>query len=98
MTKILPDSRAIEILKHHCDPRIYPTDKDMLCGLTEKIDRETIVSLRSFLGKVIDDDSMPAPQKVKDYFGLSISNVENAETFIDEIYCAISEYLFPDNE
>lgn len=98
MTTILSDSRAIEILKHHCDPKIYPTEKEMLCGLTEKIDRETIVSLRSFLGMVIDDDSMPAPQKVKEYFGLSISNEEKAETFIDEVYCSISEYLFADEE
>ena len=98
MPTILSDSRAIEILKHHCDPKIYPTEAEMLCGLTEMIDRETIVSLRSFLGMVIDDDSMPASQKIKKYFSLSISNEEKAETFIDEIYCSISEYLFADEE
>ena len=98
MTTTLSDSRAIEILKHHCDPKLYPTEEEMLRGLTEAIDRETITSLRSFLGIVIDDDSMPAPQKVKKYFGLSISNEEKAETFIDEIYCSISEYLFADEE
>jgi hypothetical protein len=98
MPTILPDSRAIEILKHHCDPKIYPTEEEMLRGLTDKIDRETIVSLRAFLGMVIDDDSVPAPQKVKRYFGLSISNEEKAETFVDEVYCAISEHLFADEE
>ena len=98
MPTILSDSRAIEILKHHCDPKIYPTEEDMLRGLTDKIDQETITSLRSFLGMVIDDDSMSASQKVKKYFGLSISNEEKAETFIDEIYCAISEHLFADEE
>jgi len=98
MATILSDSRAVEILKHHCDPKIYPTEEEMLCGLTDIIDRETIVSLRAFLGQVIDDDSMPASQKAKKYFGLSISNEEKAETFIDEIYCSISEYLFADEE
>lgn len=98
MTTILPDTRAIEILKHHCDPKLYPTEEEMLRGLADKVDRDTIVSLRSFLGKVIDDDSVPAPQKVQKYFGLSISNEEKAETFIDEIYCSISEYLFADEE
>ena len=98
MNMILSDSRAVEILKHHCDPKIYPTEEEMLCALTDKVDRETIVSLRSFLGMIIDDDSIPAPQKVKKYFGLSISNEEKAETFIDEVYCSISEYLFADEE
>ncbi len=98
MTATLSDSRATEILKHHCDPKIYPTEEEMLRGLTDKIDREIIVALRSFLGKIIDDDSMTGPQKVKTYFGLSISNEEKAETFIDEIYCSISEYLFADEE
>ena len=98
MTTILSDNRAIEILKHHCDPKTYPTEEEMLRGLTDVIDRETILSLRTFLGKVIDDDSVPAPQKVKKYFGLSISNEEKAEIFMDEIYCAISEYLFVDEE
>jgi 23S rRNA A1618 N6-methylase RlmF len=98
MAAILSDSRAIEILRHHCDPKIYSTEEEMLRGLTEMIDRETIVSLRAFLGKTIDDDSIPASQKVKKYFGFSISNEEKAETFIDEVYCAISEYLFADEE
>jgi len=98
MTPILSDSRAIEILKHHCDPKIYPTEEEMLRGLTDAIEREIIVALRAFLGAVIDDDSTPAPQKVKKYFGLSISNEEKAETFIDEVYCSISEYLFADEE
>jgi 23S rRNA A1618 N6-methylase RlmF len=98
MSKLLSDSRAIEILKHHCDPKIYPTEEKMLCGLTDMIDRETIASLRDFLGKVIDDDSIAASQKAKKYFSLSISNEEKAETFIDEVYCSISEYLFADEE
>ncbi|MDE1900567.1 MAG: hypothetical protein KGI37_02845 [Alphaproteobacteria bacterium] len=97
-TTTLSDSRAAEILKHHCDPKIYPTEEEMLRGLTDAIDREVMASLRSFLGALIDDDSMPASQKVKKYFGLSISNEEKAETFIDEIYCSISEHLFADEE
>jgi len=98
MTAILSESRAIEILTHHCNPKMYPTEEEMLRGLTDMNDREVIVLLRNFLGKVIDDDSMPATQKIKKYFNLSISNEEKAETFIDEIYCAISEYLFADEE
>ena len=98
MATILSDSRILEILKHHCDPLIYPTEEEMLRGLTDRVDRETIISLRAFLGKVIDDDDIAAPQKVKKYFGLSISNDEKAETFIDEIYCFISEYLFANEE
>ncbi len=98
MTKILTDSSAVEILKRHCDPKLYPTEEEMLRGLADAIDREAIASLRAFLGKVIDDDEMSAPEKAKRYFGLSISNEEKAEIFIDEIYCAISEYLFADEE
>jgi hypothetical protein len=98
MTTVLSDNRAVEILTHHCDPKIYPTEEEMLRGLTDKIDREAILSLRAFLGKIIDDDSIPASQKAKKYFSLSISNEEKAETFIDEIYCSISEYLFADEE
>ncbi len=98
MATILSESRAVEILTHHCDPKIYPTEEEMLRGLTDMNNREVITSLRTFLGKVIDDDCMPAPQKVKKYFNLSISNEEKAEAFIDEIYCAISEYLFADQE
>ena len=90
MAITLSDSRAGEILSHHCDPKLYPTEEEMLRGLTDAIDREVIVALRAFLGKVIDDDSLSAPQKVKKYFSLSISNEEKAETFIDEIYCSIS--------
>lgn len=98
MTQTLSDSRAIEILTHHCNPKIYPTEEEMLGGLTDKIGRDTIVALRAFLGKVIDDDSISASEKAKKYFSLSISNEEKAETFIDEIYCSISEYLFADEE
>lgn len=98
MSTTLSDSRAVEILTHHCDPKIYPTEEEMLRGLTGTLDREIISALRDFLGKLIDDDSIPAPQKVKKYFNLSISNEEKAETFIDEIYCSISEYLFADEE
>jgi len=95
---ILSESRVVEILTHHCNPRIYPTEEEMLRGLVDKNDREVIVSLRSFLGDIIDDDSISAPQKANKYFNLSISNEEKAEMFIDEIYCAISEYLFADEE
>jgi hypothetical protein len=93
----LSESQAVELLKHHCDPQIYPTEEEMLRGLN-LVDRKMIVSLRAFLGKIIDDDAVPAPQKVKKYFNLSISNEEKAEAFIDEIYCAISEYLFADED
>jgi hypothetical protein len=89
MATILSESRATEILTHHCNPKIYPTEEEMLRGLTDMNDREVVLSLRNFLGKVIDDDSMPAPQKVKKYFNLSISTAEKAEEFIDEIYCAM---------
>ncbi|HEU0118636.1 MAG TPA: hypothetical protein VFR09_08405 [Alphaproteobacteria bacterium] len=98
MSIILTESRAVELLTHHCNPKMYPTHEEMLRALTDTTEREIIVSLRNFLGKLIDDDSMPAPQKVKKYFNLSISNEENAEMFIDEIYCTISEYLFADEE
>ena len=97
MAVILSEGRAVEILTHHCDPKLYPTEEEMLRGLTDVNDRQVIISLRAFLGKIIDDDSMSGPQKVKKYFNLSISNEEKAETFIDEIYCAISEYLFADD-
>ena len=97
MAVILSEGRAVEILTHHCDPKLYPTEEEMLRGLTDANDRQVIISLRAFLGKIIDDDSMSGPQKVKKYFNLSISNEEKAETFIDEIYCAISEYLFADD-
>jgi hypothetical protein len=98
MPTILSESRAKEILSYHCNPKIYPTEEEMLCGLTDMHDREVILSLRNFLGKMIDDDSITAPQKVKKYFNLSITNEEKAEEFIDEIYCAISEHLFADEE
>lgn len=98
MVAILSESRAVEILTHHCNPKMYPTEEQMLRELSDKNDREVIASLRAFLGKVIDDDSLSGPQKVKRYFNLSISDEEKAETFIDEIYCAISEYLFADEE
>ncbi len=98
MVAILSDSRATEILTHYCNPKMYPTEEEMLRALTSNVEREIIMSLRAFLGKLIDDDARSAPQKVKTYFNLSISDEEKAETFIDEIYCAISEYLFAEEE
>ncbi len=98
MTASILESRAIELLSQCCNPKSHPTEEDMLRALTNGTGNEVLSALRAFLGKVIDDDAMTAPQKVKKYFNLSISDEEKAETFIDEIYCMISEHLFADEE
>jgi hypothetical protein len=98
MTTVLTEKRAIDILTRHCNPEIYPTEETMLRGLADMNDRDVLVSLRTFLGNVIDDDSMSAPQKARKYFNVPISHEEKADKFIDEIYCALSEYLFAGEE
>jgi len=70
----------------------------MIAALSRDLPREVLAALRASLGKLIDDDNMTGPEKARKYFHLSISNEEKAETFIDEIYCAISEHLFADEE
>ncbi len=98
MTVTILESRAIELLSQCCNPKTHPTQEDMLGALTIGVGEEVLSALRAFLGKVIDDDAMTPTQKVKKYFNLTISDQEKAETFIDEIYCMISEHLFADEE
>lgn len=96
MTATILESRAIELLSQCCNPKAHPTEDDMLRALTNQVSNEVLAALRAFLGKVIDNDAVPSPQKVKKYFNLSISDDEKAEIFLDEIYCMISEHLFAD--
>ncbi|MFY9287453.1 MAG: hypothetical protein WAO98_03015 [Alphaproteobacteria bacterium] len=98
MTVAIMESRAIELLSQFCNPKFYPREEDMLNMLTHEAGPEVLGGLRAFLGKIIDNDAMSASQKVKKYFNLSITDEEKAETFIDEIYCMISEHLYADEE
>lgn len=98
MTATILESRAIELLSQCCNPKTHPAEEDMLRDLTNSAGDEILSALRAFLGKVIDNDAMTPSQKVKKYFNLSITDEEKAETFIDEIYCMISEHLFADEE
>jgi hypothetical protein len=96
MTVTILESRAIELLSQCCNPKTNPTDEDMIRALTNGLGDEVLVALRTFLGKVIDNDAMTPPQKVKKYFHLSISDEEKAEIFMDEIYSMISEHIYAD--
>lgn len=92
------EERAREILTQYCNPKTYGDDQAMIAALAKDLPREILASLRTFLGNLIDNDNMSGPEKVKKYFNLSISDESRAEDFIDDLYCNISEHLFPEEE
>jgi hypothetical protein len=92
------DERAREILTQFCNPKKYANDEEMMATLFKGFPQEILASLRVFLGSLIDNDNLSSSEKVKRYFGLTINKDEDAEEFIDAIYCDLSEHLFPDEE